>query len=70
MIALFAIGYFAIGAAPFFAFWRWFGVDYDDAGNTFTSLALLFIWPAAIATIGFCLLIGFMLDCGRKVMNK
>jgi len=69
VIVLFVIGYFAIGTALFFAFWRWIALEGDEAGNNFTSLALLFIWPAAIATIGICLLICFLLDCGKKVMK-
>lgn len=69
MIALFVVGYFAIGIALFFGFWRWVAMEGDEEGNNLMSLSLLFIWPVAIGTIGILLIIDFILGCGRKVMK-
>jgi len=70
MIALFVIGYFAIGIALFFAFWRWIADGDDDGGDNFMSLMLLFLWPGAIAVVVFFTLIMGLLDLGKKVMRK
>lgn len=70
MIALFVVGYFAIGISLFFGFWRWLADGDDDSGDQFMCLMLLFLWPGTLALIGFVLSMEIVLDLGKKVMKK
>lgn len=70
MIALFVTGYFTVGIALFFGFWRWVADGDDDGGDQVMSLMLLFFWPGALSVIVFVLLMNMILDLGKKVMKK
>lgn len=70
MTALYVFGYFSVGLALFFAFWRWAAWDDDYSGNNVVSCMLLFLWPLTLLLLAFILLMCWLLDCGKKVMKK
>lgn len=64
------VGYFAVGLALFFSFWRWLALEGDGAGNNWMSFSLLFLWPVVIPFIAAIALWCLLLKCGKKVMKK
>ena len=63
-------GYFAIGVAGFFAFWRWFSDDNDDAGDKFAAFSILFAWPLVAVCLAFWFVMAGLLVLGKKVKKK